>query len=160
MLLWWSPWRSLRCKAQIGPHGEAQIVSNGETSSSGFVGVVKPRSVPMAKPHLYLSSILLYWEFWWVFRKEMVLDNNFGWIYNWFLWKNLGTNFGILWISILLFSCFNILDCCSYVFMIKMNTDLNWFYFFLFFIWLKLIKLLFFNLETYVELRWHFLKIK
>ena len=150
MLLWWSPWRSLRCKAQIGPHGEAQIVSNGETSSSGcceasgtgFVSVVKTKSVPIVKPHLYLSSIMLYWEFWWVFGKEMILDNNFGWIYNWFLWKNLGTNFGILWVSILLFLCLNILVCCSYVFMIKMNIDLNWLFFilfFLFFIWLKLI---------------------
>ena len=120
-----------------GPHGEASGAKPRSVlmvkprlflmAKPQVVGVVKPRSVPTAKPHLYLSSIMLYWEFWWVFGKEMVLDNNFGWIYNWFLWKNLDTNFGILWVSILLFLCLNILGCCSYVFMIKMNTNLNWF---------------------------------
>ena len=33
----------------------------------------------------------------------------FGWMYNWFLWKNLWTNFGIFWVSILLFLGLNIL---------------------------------------------------
>ena len=33
----------------------------------------------------------------------------FGWMYNWFLWKNLCTNFGIFWVSILLFLRLNIL---------------------------------------------------
>ena len=52
---------------------------------------------------------------------------SFGWMYNWFLWKNLCTNFGIFWVSILLFMGLNILGllflCCSCVFMINMNLE-------------------------------------
>ena len=64
MLLWWSPQRSLSCEAQIGPHSEASGSGCCKASGSGFVGVVKPRLIPTTKPHLYLSSILLSWEFW------------------------------------------------------------------------------------------------
>ena len=48
-------------------------------------------------------------------------------MYNRFLWNNLCSNFGILWVSILLFLGLNILGllflCCSRVFMIKMNLE-------------------------------------
>ena len=116
MLLWWSLWRSLKCKAQIGPHGEAQIVSNDETSGSGcceasgcgFVGVVKPRSVPTAKSHLYLSSIMLYWEFWWVFGKEMVLDNN--------LVEYIIDLCGRIWVQILEYYGFLFFCSCVWIF--------------------------------------------
>ena len=112
----------------------------------------------LMKKFVWLKFCVFCWKS--MLWELLYLDNNFGWMYNWFLWNILGTNFGILWVSILLFLCLNILGCCSYVFMIKMNTDFNWcvFIFLIFFSLFYLIKTDFFfnNLETYMELTWHF----
>ena len=75
------------------------------------MGVVKPKSVPTAKPHLYILLFLF-----------LCLNILFvGYWMNTDLQK-VGYR---LWVSIPLFLCLNILGCCSYVFMIKMNTNLN-----------------------------------
>ena len=39
----------------------------------------------------------------------------FGWMYNWFLWKNLCTNFGIFWVSIFCSWDWIFWVCCSCV---------------------------------------------
>ena len=75
------------------------------------MGVVKPRSIPTAKPHLY---ILLF-----LFLCLNILSVGY------WMNKDLQKVGYCLWVSILLFLFMNILGCCSYVFMIKMNTDLN-----------------------------------
>ena len=127
MLLWWSPWRSLRCKAQIGPHGEAQIVSNGETSSSGcceasgtgFVSVVKPQVLglwvlwsPSQSPrwsHISTSPPLCYIEnfdgylgkrwFWIIILVEYIIDF-----------------YGRIWVQILEYYGFPFFCSCVWIF--------------------------------------------
>ena len=75
------------------------------------MGVMKPRSVPTTKPHLYILLFLF-----------LCLNILFvGYWMNTYLQK-VGY---CLWVSNLLFLRLNILGCCSHVFMIKMNTDLN-----------------------------------